>query len=261
MSVIVGPLGLGSPRFRPGALPCSAVLCVATTTSVRPGRCAFGSLPVPWLDAFRFVSLSVRTGFGSHPGRVGQFAPGCWLRRSPSFRLCLPRKREVLPSSRITLLHTCLALRLRWCPSTSPFRCQDCCLPEHAHRRLLDWFPGPILLSTIIHFSEFNDAACALASPLLRTPHFCGRPSVRLPTWWLTFGRVGLDGFRYLTHWVTLMSFKGYHPYSLAPDFSRHERVVVGPSHHEITSAHPNVLTTGPADEPLEGTRSSKSTR
>ena len=98
----------------------------------------------------------------------------------------------------------------------------------------IHWIPsalGPLArtypLTTTIHFSEFNDAACVLASPLLRTPHLCDRPSVRLPTWWLACGRVGLDGLRYLTHWVTLMSFKGYHPYSLAPDFSRHERVVV----------------------------------
>ena len=65
--------------------------------------------------------------------------------------------------------------------------------------------------------------ACVLASPLLRTLPFDNRPSVRLPTGWLTFGRVGLDGSRYLTHWVTLMSFKGNHPYSLVPDLSRHE--------------------------------------
>ena len=53
------------------------------------------------------------------------------------------------------------------------------------------------------------------------------RTSVWLPTRWLTVGRVGLDYFRYLTHWVTLMSFRGYHPYSLVPDFSRHEHGVV----------------------------------
>jgi hypothetical protein len=29
-----------------------------------------------------------------------------------------------------------------------------------------------------------------------------------------------------LTHWVTLMSFKGNHPYSLVPDLSRHEHPV-----------------------------------
>ena len=83
--------------------------------------------------------------------------------------------------------------------------------------------PGLILLSTTIRFSEFNDAACALASPLLRTPPLSGRTSVRLPTWWLAFGRVGLDGFRHLTHWVTLTSFKSCQLYSHVPSLSRRE--------------------------------------
>lgn len=52
--------------------------------------------------------------------------------------------------------------------------------------RLYSW-------STTIHFSEFNDAACLLALPLLRTLPFSSRSSVRLPTWWLAFGRVGLE--------------------------------------------------------------------
>jgi hypothetical protein len=66
-------------------------------------------------------------------------------------------------------------------------------------------------LTTTIHFSGFNDAACILALPLLRTPPFGDRPSVRLSTRWLTLGRVGL-----FTHWVTLTIFKGvtlfHHP-------------------------------------------------
>jgi hypothetical protein len=82
------------------------------------------------------------------------------------------------------------------------------------------------LMSTIIHYSEFNDAACVLALPLLRTPRFPGRTSLRLPTRWLAFGRVGFEDFRPLTHWVTLMSFKGNHPCSLVPDLSRHEHPV-----------------------------------
>jgi hypothetical protein len=48
-------------------------------------------------------------------------------------------------------------------------------------------------LSTTIHFSEFNDAACVLALPLLRTLPFSSRTSVRLRTWWLAFGPVGLE--------------------------------------------------------------------
>ena len=87
---------------------------------------------------------------------------------------------------------------------------------------------GPVArtypLSTIIHFSEFNDAACVLALPLLRTPPLSGRTSVRLPTWWPTFGRVGLDGFRYLTHWVTLTCFKRCLLYSHVPSLARRDQ-------------------------------------
>ena len=78
--------------------------------------------------------------------------------------------------------------------------------------------------STIIHFSEFNHAACVLALPRLRTPLLSGRPSVRLPTGWLAFGRVGFDGFRPLTHWVTLTNFKWLHLSSIVSDLSRHDK-------------------------------------
>ena len=50
------------------------------------------------------------------------------------------------------------------------------------------------LLTTTIHFSELNSAACVLASPLLRTPSLDDRTSFRLPTRWLAVGRVGLIG-------------------------------------------------------------------
>ena len=68
-------------------------------------------------------------------------------------------------------------------------------------------------LTTTIHFSEFNSAACVLASPLLRTPPLGDRTSVRLPARWLAFGRVGLIGSHRRTHWVTMTSFKGSHPF------------------------------------------------
>ena len=93
---------------------------------------------------------------------------------------------------------------------------------------------GPVAqtypLATTIHFSGFNSAACVLASPLLRTPSLDDRTSVRLPTRWLAFGRVGLIGSRRRTHWVTMTSFKGCHPYSNVPGFSRHEQRLVRPS-------------------------------
>ena len=119
---IVGPLGLGSPRLRAWrtAAPCSAVLCVATTAFVRPGRFALRSLPVPWVDALWFVSLPACAGVGSSAGRVGHQTPGCWLRRSPLLRRLLPRRREALPSSRVTPLNPCPALRPRWYPARLP---------------------------------------------------------------------------------------------------------------------------------------------
>ena len=133
---IVGPLGLGSPRVRAEIALCPAVLCVATTAFVRPGRFALGSLPVPWVDALLFVSLSACTEVGSSADRVGQQTPRCWLGRSPSLRPLLPRRREALPSSRATHVNTCPALRLRWCPARLPWREQDCCLPDGARCRL-----------------------------------------------------------------------------------------------------------------------------
>jgi len=133
---IVGPLGLGSPRFRAGVAPCPAVLCVATTAFVHPGRSALCSLPVPWFNALLFVSLPACARFGSSVGRVARQTPGCWLRRSPLLRRLLPRRRQALPSSRITLLPTCPALRPRWCPLRLPWRQEDCCLPKHAYGRL-----------------------------------------------------------------------------------------------------------------------------
>ena len=74
------------------------------------------------------------------------------------------------------------------------------------------------LSSTIIHFSEFNDAACVLASPLLRTPSFDDRTSVRLPTGWLAFGRVGLE---FSSHPLgNFDMFQEVSPLSSHPEFS-----------------------------------------
>jgi len=71
---------------------------------------------------------------------------------------------------------------------------QICLLPSR--RVMLSAFGSVVrtyLLSTIIHFSGLDTAACVLAFPLLRTPPLSGRTSVRLPTRWLAFGRVGLE--------------------------------------------------------------------
>src|SRR6185369_14647510 len=76
----------------------------------------------------------------------------------------------------------------------------------------------PCPLSTIIHFSEFDYAACVLASPLLRTVLFNTRSSVRLPTRWLAFGRVGLE---YSSHPLgNIDMFQEVSPLFPRPEFS-----------------------------------------
>jgi hypothetical protein len=62
---------------------------------------------------------------------------------------------------------------------------------RHCTLSALDPVTRTYPLTTTIHFSEFNDAACALAFPLLRTPPLSDRPSVRLSTCWLGLGRAG----------------------------------------------------------------------
>ena len=147
------------------------------------------------------------------------------MRRSPLLRRLFPRRREALPSSRVTHLSTCPALRPRWCPARSPWRGQDCCLPCTGSCRLWVRLPGLILLSTTIHFSEFNDAACVLALPLLRTPPLGGQPLVRLPTWWLAFGRIGLE---YSSHPLgNVDMFQELSPLSSHPEFSSARPVIL----------------------------------
>ena len=122
----------------------------------------------------------------------------------PSERM--PRSQTPVVSRLLALSQTGLLPSGHWIPS--------------AFRPVARTYP----LSTTIHFSELNSAACVLASPLLRTPSLDDRTSVRLPTRWLAFGRVGLIGSRRRTHWVTMTSFKGCHPYSIVPGFSRHDQ-------------------------------------
>src|SRR5438477_111746 len=76
---IVGPLGLSSPRFR---LRTLAARCLRYYASLRlpssvPAWFAFGSRPVPWVDALCCVSLPACAGIGSFTVRVERQTPGC----------------------------------------------------------------------------------------------------------------------------------------------------------------------------------------
>jgi hypothetical protein len=122
----------------------------------------------------------------------------------PSERM--PRSQTPVVPRPLALTRTGLLPSRHWIPS--------------AFRPVARTYP----LTTTIHFSGLNSAACALALPLLRTPPLGDRPLVRLPTRWLAFGRVGFAGSRQRTHWVTLTIFKGCHPYSFIPVLSRHDQ-------------------------------------
>ena len=69
---IVGPLGLGSPRVQSNSLAAlgSAVLCVATTAFVLPGRFAFAPFRYLGLTRFSFVSLPACAEVGSPTDRI-----------------------------------------------------------------------------------------------------------------------------------------------------------------------------------------------
>ena len=79
-------------------------------------------------------------------------------------------------------------------------------------------------LPTIIHFSEFTDAVCALASPLLRASPLDDPTSVRLPTGWLAFGRVGLESASHPRGNVD--EFQGVSPLFSRPGFISAREVI-----------------------------------
>src|SRR5262247_1649110 len=63
----------------------------------------------------------------------------------------LTRRHVALPSSRVTPVDACPALRPRWCPDCSPLRLQDCCFrPLETVGVFLHTTVRIILLSTTV---------------------------------------------------------------------------------------------------------------
>jgi len=160
-----GSLGLGSPRFRAGVVSRPAVLCVATTAFVHPGRFAFGSLPVPWLTHFDLSSwLSPRLA-----RRERRRLAGARVLVTPVTSSAMsPKETGALPSSRVTpLTHASVSD-----PGGVPLACLDASRAA-AFRRMHTVGFGPVARTyPVIHdYTIFglNSMACVLALPLLRT--------------------------------------------------------------------------------------------
>ena len=114
--------------------PPSSVLCSATTANGPPrGRSVLPLLPrslgsrlwlcVPWSRKAHVRGRRLLSTPGVLPSLGGTPAPDL-----------SPRRPLALPSSRVTPVNACPALRPRWCPGHAPWRLQDCCLPATAHR-------------------------------------------------------------------------------------------------------------------------------
>jgi hypothetical protein len=119
----VGPLGLSSPP--------SPVLCSAKTATLSVSRhFTCRSRPDTLPASVRSWYPPRARGLVEAPRpRQGLWSPGPHSGN-------VTRRQVALPSSRVTPVKTCPALRPRWCPEHSPSRLQDCCLPAGKNRRL-----------------------------------------------------------------------------------------------------------------------------
>ena len=131
---LVGPVGDGSPP--------SPVLCFAKTAALPiSGRFARRSLPDTLPASARSWYPLRAHGQVEAPDHARAFA------HPVPHSGDVARRQMALPSSRVTPVKTCPALRPRWGPEHSPSRLQDCCLPAGKNRRLsplysLEGYPG-----------------------------------------------------------------------------------------------------------------------
>lgn len=173
----VGPLGLRSPRSRPPS-PAPSVLRSAKTASAL----------LEWLRLSLATRYSARLlcfvsrSRGSPSTR--RLACGARALVPPVplvFRLSLAKRQEALPSSRVTPVCACPALRPRWCPWCSPYRPRDYCLPPVAQRRLSHPPSSWVFILAVHDFTYFGVQLRGLHSRYtrFRTPHLWDRPRVR----------------------------------------------------------------------------------
>ena len=146
----VGRLGLTSPL--------SSVLCSATTAAC-PSQCPMLSLGHRYLVCASFSPAS-------NPANAFPVGSGVFL-RAAHLSPFSTRRHSALPSSRVTLLNSCPALRPRWWPKHLPLS-HSGLLPSvkirtsaFPSKKKTDGYP----LSTIIQISGLHHTACFLAPP------------------------------------------------------------------------------------------------
>ena len=125
-----------------------------------------GSLRLSLASQYPASLHSVRFPFRSHDGmKTARLRLAFFYTGRLCVRLSSHEEFAVLSSSQATLLCTCPARRLRWCPLDSPCRLQDYCLLLHQERQLSPAVAGLSSRTTKMHFSELSHAAYTLATP------------------------------------------------------------------------------------------------
>ena len=134
----VGPLGLGSPPSRTGNQFVGTMFRYDCQQPFS-GSFAFARPPIPCILLFGSCPVFF---FGSPGGleypcqRLGSCLSSVPLLLTYGKEPADCEQSDALPSSRVAPVSTCPVLRPRWCPTHSPYRIQDCCLPPLAKRRL-----------------------------------------------------------------------------------------------------------------------------
>ena len=121
----VGRLGFTSPPYRLPTHRQSSVLCSAKTAKSPSRSTSLREAVVPRYLActrfFVFLPISCYRGrLAVTPKCKTATAPGLLVSRYTSASGSLARRQLALPSSQVTPVSTCPALRPRWCPEHSP---------------------------------------------------------------------------------------------------------------------------------------------
>jgi hypothetical protein len=166
------------------------------------------SLVPRYLACFLWFRVSVAGSLEDGSGQPSARAFGHPVPHSGNWA----RRQVALPSSRVTPVKTCPVLRPRWCPSHSPKRVWDCCLPVSGYRRLSPpYHPWGISCCPPLYTFRGSITRPASSPPPAPYSHCWACTWSSLLTCWLGVSQVGL-ALAVRTHWVTTTNFMGFLP-------------------------------------------------